>query len=115
MKKIFLSFFIMLFTCYTGNGQEIDYAVRIKLKPLTDESYKATNDVDMKNLMSKHDVIMTQTYPGKRSTPELLLYYSLRGKGSMSKESRENFIKDFLATGKFEDEVYEYGIAYGNL
>lgn len=28
----------------------------------------------------------------------------------MSKECRENCITAFLATGKFEDEVYEYGI-----
>ena len=91
------------------------WAVKLKLKPQADENYLATEDLEIQALLSKHDVVMRQTMPpGPRSTPELLSYYTLTGKSSMSKESRENCIKDFLSTGKFEDEVFEYGISYGN-
>jgi hypothetical protein len=96
-------------------SQEIPWVVKLKLKPQTDESYLPTEDPEIKTLLSKHDVTMTQTMPpGPRSIPELLSYYDIRGKGSMSKKSKENCIADFLATGKFEDEVFEYGISHTN-
>ena len=90
--------------------ETIDWAVKLKINPQEDESYLPTEDPEIKDLLSKHGVTMTQSFPGPRSTPELLLYYDLRGSGNMSTESKENCIKDFLATEKFEDEVYEYGV-----
>jgi hypothetical protein len=113
MKKYILSLLVILFACNAGYGQELDYSVKLKLKPQRDLSYLATEDVQMKSLASKHGVTMRQTMPpGPRSTPELLSYYTLTVPSSIGKENRESFIKDFLATGKFEDEVFEYGIAY---
>jgi len=116
MKKYYFFFFlIILFSCHHGYGQEYNYSVKLKLKPQTDKSYLATEDAQMKSLTSKHGVTIRQTMPsGPRSTPELLSYYTLTGPSSMSKESKESFIKDFLATGKFEDEVFEYGISHTN-
>ena len=90
----------------------LDWAVKLKLKPQADKSYLATEDAQIKDLTSKYGVTLWQTYWGPKSTPELLLYYTLLGKGSMSWEFRENVIKDILATGKFEDCVYVYDIAY---
>jgi len=96
--------------------REPTWSVRFRLKPQTDGSYVtsyiATEDPEIMALVSKHDVMFRQTYPGSRSTPALLSYYTLTGKCSKSNESRENCIEDFLATGKFEDEVYEYEIVY---
>ena len=85
----------------------LEWAVRFTLKPNTDESYLATDDPEIKALVAKYDVIFYQTYQGFK-TPELLLLYTLRGKGC----DKENVIKDFLATGKFEDDVYEYEITH---
>jgi hypothetical protein len=107
--------FFMALGCGTNNDNEepIPWAVKLKLKPQTDESYLPTEDPVIKALLSKHGVTMRQTMPpGPRSTPELLSYYTLTGSSNMSKESREHCIADFLATGKFEDEVFEYGIAH---
>jgi len=73
MKKYYFSFFIVLFACYSGYGQELDYVVRIKLKPHADVSYLATEDVVIKSLMSKHGVTMTQTWPDPQAPRELLL------------------------------------------
>ena len=111
MKKFILSI-IILFATYSGYSQELDYVVKIKLKPQSDKNYVATEDAKMMQLASKHGVTMKQSWWLPSTNPELYLYYDLRVKGSTSKESKENFIKDFLATGKFEDEVYEYEIAY---
>jgi len=89
------------------------WVVKLKLKPQADESYLPTEDPEIMALLSKHGVSMNQTMPpGPRSTPELMSYYTLTGPCSMSKESRENCIAAFLATGKFEDEVFEYGISH---
>ena len=97
------------------NKETIQWAVKLKLKPQTDESYLPTEDPIIKALLSKHGVAMRQTMPpGPRSTPELLSYYTLTGPSNMNKESRENCIADFLATGIFEDEVYEYGMSHTN-
>ena len=97
--------------CIEASG----WAVKLKLKPQADESYLPTEDPEIKALLSKYGVTMNQIMPlGPRSSPELLLYYDLRGPCSMSKERRENCIADFLATGKFEDEVFEYGISHTN-
>ena len=88
-------------------------AVRIKLKPQTDERYLATEDPEMIALVSKYNLTLYQTYPGKeKSTPDLLLYYTLKTNDCMSRENWEKAVNEFLSTGKFEDEVYEYEIAY---
>jgi len=50
----------------------------------------------------KYNVEFRQTYPGA-TFPENLLYYTLNGI-----DGRKNAIKDFLATGKFEDDVYYF-------
>ena len=92
----------------------IDWVIKLKIKPQADDNYLATNDTEIKALLLKHAVTMTQSWIGPTTNPELLLYYDIRGKGSMSMESKEKCIKDFLDTGKFEDEVYEYGIAYAH-
>ena len=84
------------------------WSVRLILKPQADENYLATEDPEIKKLILKYGMAMRQTYPEPRSTPDLLLYYTLTGPSNMNRESRENCIADFLATGKFEDEVYEY-------
>lgn len=57
-------------------------------------------------MISKHHVILYQTYPGPKSTPELLLYYTLKGDGNDN--NKKHVINVFLATGKFEDDVDEY-------
>lgn len=84
-----------------------EWAIRIKLKPQTDTTYVVTEDPEIKILLLRHDLTMKQSTPGAK-TPELLLYYDLKGKNS----NKENAMKDFLATGKFEDEIYEYETAY---
>ena len=90
----------------------LDWAVKMKLKPQADETYMPTRDPNIKALALKHGVYLKQSCPNPGSTPELLMYYDLRGRGTMSKESIDNAIKDFLSTGKFEDEVYEYELVH---
>ena len=90
----------------------LDWAVKMKLKPQADETYLPTKDPDIKALLLKHGVNLKQSWWLPTTNPELLLYYDLRGRGTMNRKSRENAIKDFLATGKFEDEVYDYGVAH---
>jgi len=110
--------FFMALGCGTNidsaenDNEELPWVVRIKLKPQTDESYLPTEDPVIKALLLKYGVTLTQTLTVSKAPQELLLDYDLRGSGTMSKESREHCIADFLATGKFEDEVYEYGIAH---
>ena len=87
---------------------EVDWAVKLKIKPQADESYRATNDPVIMAVVLKHNVLMLLSWWIPTTNPDLLLYYDLRGKGSMSRESKENVINALLATGKFEDEVYEY-------
>ena len=95
----------------SGDGiVELGWTVRLKLKPQEDEKYLATEDPEIQDLLAKHGVTIVQTCPGAK-TLELLLYYYLKGPGRMSKENRENVIKDFLSTEKFEDEVHEPEIA----
>ena len=90
---------------------ELDWAVELKLKPHRDENYLITEDAEIIDLISKHGVTFYQSYPGFK-TPELLLLYTLQGKGNMSRESRENVINDFLATGKFENDVRLFELIY---
>lgn len=68
----------------------------LKLKPQADVNYLATEDPIIKSLILKHGVtIRLAMPPGPRSTPGLLLYYTLIGKYSMSQESRESCVKAF--------------------
>jgi len=110
---ILCSLFFMTLGCEkkVSDEEPISWSVRLKLKPQTDESYLPTEDPVIKALLLKHGVKMKQTFPGAKN-PEQLLYYDLTVSGNTDKESKERFIKDFLATGKFEDDVYEYGIAH---
>jgi len=90
----------------------LPWVVKIKLKPQADENYLPTEDPEIIVLLSKHGVTMTQVWPDPKAPREFLSYYNLRGLGTMSEESKANCIADFLATGKFEDEVFEYGISH---
>ena len=81
---------------------DTNWSVRLKLKLQADESYLATRDPEIRTLIAKHRVIFQLCFPGANN-PELLLFYDLKGK-----DNKENVINDFLATGKFEDDVYEY-------
>jgi len=86
---------------------EIEYfpywwSARLKLIPQPDPNYLATEDPEMKALVLKHNVEFIQMAPGA-TFPENLLLYRLKGI-----DGRKNAIKDFLATGKFEDDVYYF-------
>ena len=91
---------------------EVDWVVKLKIKPQADENYRATNDPVIMAVVFKHNVSMKLSWWLPTTNPDLLLYYELRGKDSMSRESKDNVINALLATGKFEDEVYEYEMAY---
>ena len=75
----------------------LGWAVDLKLKPQTDPDYLATEDPEIKALELKHDVTLEQSYAGFK-TQEMLLLYTLRGKGS-----RKKALDDFFATGKFDE------------
>ena len=92
--------------CIDGHG----WAVRLFLIPQADETYLATKDPEIKALIEKHNVIFYQTYAGERNFG-LELYYSLLRR-KCENDNKENAIKDFLATGKFENCIIEYEIAY---
>ena len=114
---ILCSLFFITFGCEKSNdsnendNDDLTWSVRLKLKPQSDESYLATEDPVIKALLLKYGVAFKQSFPGAKNL-ELLLDYDLTGPGTMSEESRGHCIADFLATEKFEDEVYEYGIAH---
>jgi len=91
--------------------EELGWSVRLTLRPQADENYLATEDPEIQALVEKHDVTLSQTSPGAQD-PKLLLCYAITGKWC-NKKNKENAIKDFLATGKFEDDVYEYGYVRG--
>jgi len=93
---------------YKSSITELDWTVRLKLKPQADKNYLATEDTEIMALVLKHGVRISQSWPDPKAPLELLLDYDLRGSGTMSEESKIHCIADFLATGKFEDEVYEY-------
>ena len=92
--------------CVEGLG----WAVRLILKPQEDKSYLATKDPEIKVLVEKYDLEFYQTCEGFEN-PELLLYYDLVRR-DCDNSNKINAIKNFLATGKFQDCVYEYEIAY---
>ena len=109
MKRLFF-ISIFVFACFLGYCQESYFVVELKLKPQADKSYLATEDAEIKALLSKHDVTLKQTFAGLK-TPESLLLYALRG--ISSKENKEKAIKELLATGKFEEDfVRDSKLAY---
>ena len=59
--------------------EELGWSVRLKLKSQADESYLATEDSEIIDLVAKYDVIFEQTYSGF-ITLDLLLYYDITGK-----------------------------------
>ena len=85
----------------------LGWAVRLKLKLRTYYSgFSATEDSEIQDLLAKHGVTIMQIWLDPKAPLELLLLYYLKGPGNMNKESRENAIKDFLCTKKFENDVY---------
>ena len=86
---------------------ELGWVVLLKLKSQEDESYVPTEDTEIKDLISKHGVTFEQPFPDKKDM-DMFLYYSLHGRCCIC---MENVIKDFLATGRFEDDVREFEIA----
>ena len=102
MKKYFLVLTLLL-AYYQSSSQE--FGARIKLKPEVAKKFKATEDVEMKTLSLKHGVTLRQTYPSAKN-PELLLYYTIGIQDS--KDTGECYTNDFIATGKFENDVYFY-------
>ena len=76
MKRIAI-LITLLVTCIQTYGYELDFTFRLKLKPPKDKSYLATEDPEMKALVTKHKLLAFElTYPGAKN-PELLLYYDL--------------------------------------
>jgi len=72
-------------------------------------SYSATNDPEIIAIIKKYDVEMNKSYRDTQ-TPELLLYYTLRGERLFNKE---NSVRDLITTGKFEEWFQDGGIAFG--
>ena len=96
---------MLLFACFQAYGQE--FGARIKMKIQEDKNYRASEDTEMKALALRHGLGLRQTYPGPKSTPELLLYYTITIEDSRERKDG-HYINDFLATGKFENDVHFY-------
>jgi len=77
-----------------------NWIARLMLKPHANEKYSATLDPEIISLINKHRVDLRMSAPGYPATEKISLLYTLYGKDNM-----ENVINDFLATGKFEDDV----------
>ena len=107
IQKVAAVTLCMLFFTVTGCGKQNSvWTVELKLKPGADESYLATENTKIKALISKHRVRFYRSYPGF-NPPVFLLYYTLTGNSD-----RESTIKDFLATGMFDDNVRELCIHF---
>ena len=106
MKNILILTILLLVAYLQIYSQEC--AVEVKLKPQKDIEYLATEDAEIKKLSQKYGIKFTQSYPNFKTT-EVLLFYTLRWQG---KEKKENIINDFMATGKFEKEIFEFEPAY---
>jgi len=86
-----------------------EWTVQLRLKPLVDESYLATENPEIKALISKHDVTFYQSYP-EFDFPVFLLYHTLMGNNYYN--DKKNIIKDFLASDLFDDNVRDYCIHF---
>jgi len=85
-----------------NDANNLAWNVIIKLKPQADASYLATEDPEILALVLKHDLIFGKSLSSSSTTFDYSLYYSLY---SMNMENKEDAVKDFLETGKFEAEV----------
>ena len=105
-----------------GDHYQVGLAVEFRLKPQIGSrtrNYSIAADVEVKALSSKHNATLRPSFPGTRD-PVLQQYYTLIIRGDyMSVKSRERgenrakyeaVIGDFLAIGKFENYVREFGI-----
>jgi subtilisin family serine protease len=101
--KYFIIF--LLFTCQ-GILQGQDFVVEIKLKQDV-KDFSLTNDKQIKSLSQTYkNSELKQSYPGAK-TPELLLYYTLRGNGA-----KNEIVSNYLKTGLFEGSVREFEMEY---
>ena len=102
----------------------LDFAVEFRLNPQVSSrtsDYSIATYTELRALSLMHNATLRPSFPGTKN-PVLQQYYTLIIRGSyMSVESREkgesraryeSVIEDFLATGKFDDYVREFGIAY---
>jgi len=110
---VFLLFFAVL-SCGKQQPEhdchpELGYGAMLRLKPQADENYSPMEDPEIQALLLKHGLGMRQTSPGAIN-PELRLDYTLTIE--TNRKCWENYIEEFLATGKFEDEVYLYEPAH---
>jgi len=92
--------------------EELDWAVKLKLKTGLDDNNLLSEDLEIKSLLLKYDVTISPSWWIPNSPYELYLYYDVKGKGIMSVEIRENVINDLLKTKKFESDVYIYEITH---
>jgi subtilisin family serine protease len=106
MRKYVTTIILIMTLCLPAFSQ---IAVEIKLKPQENKSYTINKDVDLRAISDKHGAVLKQSYPNAKN-PELLLYYDLIIKDS--KGSKEDVIKDYIKTGKFENDVREFEKIY---
>ena len=92
--------------------EELDWAVKLKLKTGLYDNNILSEELEIKSLLLKYDVTISPSWWIPNSPSELYLYFDVKGKGIMSVESRENVINDLLKTKKFESDVYIYEITH---
>jgi len=117
MKRYFPFLLILFFAYYQAYSQE--FAVELKLRTeMISRSSIMVETMEIKTLSTRHGVEMRPSFPNAKN-PKLLRYYTLimnnEYMGVQSTESRirrESILKEFLATGKFENYVREFEIAY---
>ena len=102
---------MMLFASLQAYSQE--FGAKIKMKPQADRSYRASEDAEIRALAARHGLGIRRSLPASTDSvvtnPELFLYYTITIEERRYRtDYRENYINDFLATGKFEDEVHLY-------
>jgi len=90
--------------CIDGLG----WSVRLKLNS-QEHVDSLLENAEIQKISTRYDVEVHQSYPGA-ITPELLRYHTLTGRWC-NERRRRSTINAFLATGKFENYVYEYGTA----
>ena len=80
------------------------WQVSLRYKYKTDEGFLATRDSEIIALTAKHRVTFKQTNPHALIGGEAFRIYNMVGRGNNMNDA----IRDFLATGKFEDEFFVY-------
>ena len=86
----------------------LNWAVEFTLKSTIDINLSITEIPEIKALIEEHDVTFRESFQNTK-IPDLMIYYTLTGK---ERSTKNVIIKDFLATGLFEDYVRELGTAY---